>query len=151
MISNKIDQYQDIMRECYLEDEELLTKWHINAKYGKESCIKRSIDEMENRNNLKFFTISNENEIVGFYGTEMDCFLSTFFVKPKYRKKEYMKEIWEIMTNSFQSTFHSALYSKNTKAIDFLKKNGGNIYSTIIHNENEPFVIIVFNKEQSWQ
>lgn len=148
MVSNKINNYQDIIRECFLEDEELTSIWHINAGLGSESCINRTIDEINQAgDNLKFFVIKNDKDILGFYGTELDCYLTTFFVKPRYRKKEYMKDIWEIMIKDLPKTFHSSLHVKNTKAIDFFKKNGGSVYSTIIHN-NEPVLMFIFNKEK---
>ena len=146
MTSNLETNYQDIIRVCFSQDEELLTIWHINAGKGKESCVNRTIDEVSKFINFKFFTIKNENDIVGFYGTEQDCFLSTFFVSPKYRKKEFMGKIWSLMTKDFNQVYHSSVYSKNTKAISFFEKNGGKIIANSTHL-GEPFVVFEFIQE----
>lgn len=127
MFNLELSKDYNIIKECFAKDEDLINKWHIESGKGLDSCANRTINDIKDFIGFKFFIVKDEQELVGFFGIEKSIFLSTFFVSPKYRKKEYMKEYWELVKINLKPTFYSSIYSKNIPAKDFFIKNNGKL------------------------
>lgn len=138
--------YKEILTECFSTDSDLLKKWHIEAPSDLETCVNRTNNDLLSINNMNFVLLKdNKDSLIGFYGTEMGCYLTTFFIKPEYRNKEVIKKFWKQVEKDMTKEYYSGLYAKNTRAIEFLKKNGGRIYSQGMI-DNNPTVVFIFNK-----
>lgn len=128
MIIKETKDYYNIIKECYSNDQELLDKWHIVSGTNLDNCVNDTMTRIKSyKNNCKFFNIYKEDKLIGFFGTIWNNYLLTFFVMPEYRKKEYMKDIWNLFTKDLQKPFYSSLYDKNERAINFFLKNNGKI------------------------
>lgn len=65
--------------------------------------------------------------------------LVSFGINKGYRIKEILIDYWECIKAELGETFQCLLYSYNTRAIDFLKRNGMNILfenTTLLRFEN---------------
>jgi hypothetical protein len=75
--------------------------------------------------------------MVGFFGTEEYIYVNTIFVNPSYRKSEYMKAFYKCLTSIVGDNYITALYKKNTRAIQFYIKNNGKVITDL-----EDYVVI---------
>jgi len=128
----EVKNYKNIIQECFKTDQELLDKWHIESGKGLEKCVERTYkDLMSLEENLKFFSIIYENELIGFFGSEKfydTKALTSFFIIPKARNKYILNQFWNNINNHFDNDrFLCGIYSKNTRALNFLFKNQGKI------------------------
>lgn len=80
----------------------------------------------------------------GYFGVDKDSdilpWLNGFFIIPTMRNKETVTKFWKDVENELGNCFMSGVYTKNTKAINFLKKHGK------IMKETEDKTIFYFNK-----
>lgn len=131
------EEYLHTIRECFGTDKELLDRWHVCAPAALEVCIRKTFNDLHNSESLKFFEIhcTNEdiNELVGFFGTEYVfdknigeylSFLTSFFIKPKYRNRDTMDYFWTIVEKEVGNDFFTCIYSHNERAKNFIEKKG---------------------------
>lgn len=123
----KIQQdYKDILSECFSSDKDLLDKWHIESGTSLENCVNRTYNDLKQLN-IEFYPLYEDSKLIGYFCKEEVynlSFLTGFFIKPEYRKKEYIKEFWNIVNNKFNNKqFYAGIYEKNIPAINFLKRN----------------------------
>lgn len=116
----------DVIYNCYQEDKELTEKYHILAGKSCEELAKHNADDLLVYGG-NFYTIKNDNEVIGFFGhTQVQFleYLSIFFVKPNFRKKEYISQIWKLINDNFNNKpFITFTYKKNIPANHFFQKN----------------------------
>lgn len=75
---------------------------------------------------------------VGYFIYTEDLLVS-FGINKGYRLKEILIDFWEEIKKELGETFQCLLYSYNTRAIDFLRRNGMNILfenTTLLRFEN---------------
>lgn len=127
-------------------DKDLSDKYHVSSGSNVQACIERTKFDLSfvDKSN-KFYVLYNGDEEIGFFGKEFDNYLNTLFIVPAYRNKEIMPAIWNTIKSSFTKPFYTALYSKNNRAIEFYKKNGGSVEKTFSFC-NEPAVMIRFEE-----
>ncbi len=136
-----IDEIEKVVKYYFSKDDELFSKWHVKAGEGEDECMKDTRSVLENDTyQLRFFEIRLNKEPFGFFATETYQtlnFLTTFFVMPKYRTSEYMEGYWQLIRERFSyKPFESAIYEKNTPAVNHLKRNGGRVVSRMKHKNN---------------
>ena len=145
MYLKEVLDYKNIILECFKTDPELIEKWHIESNNNLEICVDRTFNDMKQAN-VKFYKLEINNEIIGYFGHEI-CgstdYLTGFFIKPKYRNSEYIKQFWNNVYNIFNNKpFYCGIYRKNKKAYDFLIKNKG-----IIVLSTEEVIVMKFKEE----
>jgi len=114
-----------LLTDSWASDPELCEKWHIAAPATLEDCVDRTLQDLENTDNtFKVFKVLDGDNVAGFFGQEIGNYLNLFFIHPKYRNKEKVSEIWSLVSGQFPSPFFTAVYSKNSRAINFYSKNG---------------------------
>lgn len=118
-------EYVELLNKYFPTDEELYTKWHIASENGLDGCIHKTLEDFKNvDSSFKLFEVEN----MGFFGIEYGNYLTTIFVHPEYRKKEYIKEFWNLIeVVMINKPFYAGLYKKNTRCHDFYLKNGGKV------------------------
>lgn len=125
MIIKKITDYYSVIEQCYSEDPDLLSKYHILAPNNPENCAKDSFDVLQ-KDEVEFFGAFEENNLIGYFAkliTPDYKILSTIFVRPKYRKSKFMSEFWENINKIFEHRmFISGIYQKNTRCAKFFRK-----------------------------
>lgn len=121
----EIQPSKDFLKECFNTDKDLVEKWHIEAPSNSEVCASRTFDDLKNTISFKFYKIESNNDVVGFFGTEGDFAITSFFVKPEYRDKSSL--IWDKMREKVKPPFMCGIYKKNLRAAKFLEKMNGKI------------------------
>lgn len=126
-------KYARVLRGLFYEDDDLLSKYHIDSGSGIKKCVDRTVSDMAGFKNYKFYVIKDGEEIVSFFGKEeidQAVFMTGFYVKIKYRNKEFISYFWEQVQKTMGSNnIFSTIYKKNTRAADFLSKKGSVVYS----------------------
>lgn len=141
----KWEEVEEIIKDCFSGDEDLLNKYHIKAGHGLDECVSDTINVLKNYTSFDFeFYKMEEEEPVGFIGIEPSLkYLTTFCVKKEYRGKvDLWKHILELMGDEFKC----ALYGKNTRAINFLLRNGCRVVKEGLY-DNETIIILNYKKE----
>jgi len=118
------------IRECFASDSALLSTWHIEAPTSLEQAVSRTINDVETTFDLSsfnFYEVYEGPELAGYFGTEFGKYVNLIFVKPEFRNSGFMKEFWTAVEDSVESPFYTAVYSKNTPAIEFYRKHGEKI------------------------
>lgn len=134
--------YKTVIAEMFPTDKDLIEKYHINADKNATHCVIRTINDLEMADkSFKFFIIKDNESTAAFFGTEFGNYLNTFFIHPSYRKKEVIGKIWNKVSGHFSASFFTALYGKNTRAINFYLKNGGTKVGDFCMNGNSAVLI----------
>lgn len=147
MKSMIVTDYKGIIATCFAQDHDLISTWHLNSGESLDNCVNQTYYDML-KVKVEFNVIHDGSDLVGYFVKEM-CqgaeFLSGFFVMPKYRKKETIGEFWAMIKSEFNTPFFCGLYKKNKPAIEFIKRNGGEIAASV-DDQAEPGLI--FRMEQ---
>ena len=142
---NSFNVIHNIIVDCWMYDNPIIDKWHIKAGSGFRECVRDSMDTLINDTNETFefevFIDKTNNAIIGFFASELieyydykDIYhLTTFFVKPEYRNREFMTAYCNDMSNNIaertkdgvSSFWLSTIWAKNTRVIEWFKKLQG--------------------------
>lgn len=130
----KVQNFEKYIREFFPLDKHLMDYYHIEAGKGVELCVNRTVKDLKDcKDGLNFFLVTLDNKEIGFFGTEkLDNLniLTTIFIKPEYRKKEFVSEFWNKINQYFEyKSFLVGVYDHNTPAILFYRKNNGKLKS----------------------
>lgn len=142
MIVEETNKIFKVVKECFKTDLELCEKWHIISPNKAYKCAWRTVIDLENTNNLHFYVMKEGDEIAGFFGTESvqgENYLTSYFVKPKYRNKEMITIFWKFVKEKIGDYFLTMIYAKNLRAKKFLEKSGF-MFLDSLHEENEILV-----------
>lgn len=139
----EVDNYLPVIQDCFKTDQELIDKWHVEAPATLDKCVRRTFADLHNCESLKMFelrsTSDDTDELAGFFGTEYVydkkieehlSFLTSFFVKPKYRTRDFMDFFWTCVELETKENFFTAIYSGNIRAQKFLEKKGMKLIET---------------------
>ncbi len=136
LIKRRKYNFEQTIRKCY-ESDITMDKYSRNL----EDIIK----DLQALESFSFYEVYENNNLVGYFGKETVSFvcLTTFFILPEYRK--HKKKIWKFIKNNLPRTFFSGLFEMNTRAIEFFKKNGGQVIAEGMW-ENKPSIIFKFER-----
>lgn len=119
--SKELDSY---IRRAYESDANLISQWHVIAGSTREQCIEKTIRDLEACQTLQFFVVSEGDEFVGYFGTELDgMYMPTIFILPKFRNRK--DEFWALINKKVTKHFLAGIYSKNIPCMRFYSKMGG--------------------------
>jgi len=117
--------YKNILTSCFGSDQDLLDNFHVEAPADIETCVKRTLTDMEGWNTFKFYALNSGGQLAGFFGKEEINgvkYLTSFFLKPEFRTEEYKKEFWRCVKENIGDDFCTGIYKKNVRADKFLSK-----------------------------
>lgn len=142
MIVTETTDYENVIRECYKSDSDLINIYHIKAGEGLESCVSDTVNELKNNTDksFKFYSIQSQPDVFfGFFGIEHFDevnYLTSFFLVPQFRIKDSKKLFWEIITSCFENTlFKTAINIKNIRGLNFCYEQGGRIENLVLDRE----------------
>lgn len=95
--------------------------------------IYKKIEEYNKLGHCKFYDLVVDNELVG-YGFNCMNLLVSFGVNKKYRTPEKLTKVFDIIKNSFDGDFESYMWTRNSRAINWLKKCGMKEIESKINN-----------------
>lgn len=114
---------KELMIELFSTDQELLSTYHIEAPNTAEVCAERTWKDLQD-SDVELHLIEKNGKVIGYYGIErspMQC-LTGFFLTPENRNAAMIELFWGKVNQHFDSDYFVGLYSKNTRAIDFMNK-----------------------------
>lgn len=95
--------------------------------------ICNKIEEYEKVGDCVFEEILIDNKSAGYLFCWKNLLVS-FCVNKKFRTAENLKQVFETIRNKFESDFICFMWKRNTRAINWLKKNG--MYETETNIDN---------------
>lgn len=144
MYLKKHDNIKSLLDKYWPLDKGLL-KYHISNSGSIEDRIARTLKDFEVASpDIEIYEFPDN---IGFFAKESDDYLTTIFVNPEFRNKKYMGFIWNTIKSKMNDTFYTALYSKNTKAINFFLRNGGKVIEKGFTPENNEYQLIEITGE----
>lgn len=125
---------EEMLRDMFSEDKALIETYHIDAGKGIESCVKRTFDDMKKFSEYSVHAIENGEGRIAYFGREIVgglLFMTGFHIKTKYRTKEFISYFWEMVKRYVgPENVFTSVYKKNSRAVDFLLKNGEIVFET---------------------
>lgn len=141
------DNIYDSVKQCYEEDLELASKYHILSGNNIEECVLDTVSVL-NEPGHKFYRVYDNNEFIGYFGSNKKVipYLTTFFIRLKHRNKDTLVNFWNMIENYFNNDiFATGIFDKNTRAKRYLERNGGIIIRVIPQYRNDKGLIYAFN------
>jgi hypothetical protein len=137
------DNWFETIKECYVGDDDLINKYHILAPTTIELATANTVQVLVNAgmtNKYTLYSVFWKGELMGYYGIEIAVvaqgkvpMLTGFCIKKQFRSKEMKKKFFDIVREHFvEKRILTAIYDKNTRALSFISKNGGEV----IHKAN---------------
>lgn len=129
LIAQRTEKFEDVIRELYPTDPELLEKYHVLAPTDIESAVKDTVDAFKTEqrsSNFEMWEIREDEKLVAYFGIShllKISLMTGYFVLPEYRNKEFFPKFFSIVKSKMPRTWFTAPYKKNTRAVKFLKKN----------------------------
>jgi len=136
MITRRLELTQSIIENGFKLDKDLIGIYHIESGTDYKTCATRTYNDLKNTTlpSFKFYGVFEDDDLVGFFGTEdIDHgvhYVNTIFVKPEYRNRAAMKGFYKCLTDIVGNNYVTALYKKNSRAIDFYLNNNGKIMTS---------------------
>jgi hypothetical protein len=108
------------LKQLFEMDNDLITKYHIVAGEGLDSCVDNTWNIIKDLNKIK--------KDYGYYSVDYNDILPAmvgFFIKPEMRNKETVARFWnDVETTMANMPFITSVYNKNEPAVRFLTKKG---------------------------
>lgn len=119
---------------AFLGDSDLIEHYHAANDNMQDSILHtiERIDVTSMAYQLSFYKVTVDKVNAGFFVTG-DNFLYSFGLNMKFRKKEILMKWWEMVCGELKPNFICMMNKKNTRGINFLKKQG----MIVISNGNE--------------
>jgi hypothetical protein len=113
------------VREAFCEDEALINKYHV-VNGSLDDCVDdtvRRIYEIYEKEPLKFMGVYENMQPIGFSVIGKN-FLLSFGINIHYRTKENVLDWWTKICQMLNNEFATWIFKKNTRTVEFLKRNG---------------------------
>jgi hypothetical protein len=122
-------------------DIDLINKYHL-VNGDLKTCVQdteRRIQEVSENDPLEFFALYCEENLIGFTVIG-DSFLLSFGINIRYRFKAIVLYWWNLVCKMLDYEFATWIFKKNTRTMDFLKRNG----MKIIEDNNDEYYNLVY-------
>lgn len=118
-------ELRPLVELSFKDDEDLVCKYHI-CEQGFEECVEHTlgrINTFKGEEKPSYFKVVFNKIAIGFLVISYKR-LYSFGVSIKYRTKLVLTQWWEAVKKKVGREFICSLYSKNTRAIQFLLRQG---------------------------
>ncbi len=127
----KISKHQvdSIIKLCYDSDTDLLEKY-FPVKNTNDELIQEAvsmIDTASKEYKMSYYKVLFNNEPIGYFVCAKQL-LYSFSIILKFRKKDILIDWWKSVKEVLGKVFIVVLYDDNTRAIEFLEKQGMEVY-----------------------
>lgn len=122
-----------LIYKSYEDDFDLFEKYHVQKGDAETLAIKtmEMIEQASAQFPIICYKVMLNKEPIGYFVISREMgLLYSFAINKKYRTKEVLVNWWKYVRMVLGKTFTSVLYSNNTRAISFLKKNGMEVNRT---------------------
>lgn len=121
------DELEAAIRVAFEGDEAIYEYYDPNVPVASlEEIVRdvsRKIKAVQATDFLQNWGIFEGEKLIG-YSVTGENFLFSFGVNIRYRKREILQEWWKQIKELMKQDFAVLLYSRNSRAIQFLLKNG---------------------------
>lgn len=136
MIFEKIESKDKLYRGVAISfwgDDALINQYHKVETKRYQDCVEDTYNTILDSTEalpLEWYLVRHDNnEIIGYcIASKAYNFLYSFGINKNYRNSEVLSTWFNKVAELLQDHFASALWAKNTRAIDFLVKNGMKIF-----------------------
>jgi hypothetical protein len=114
-----------LIYKAFKDDWDLIHNYHL-VNGSLEDCINSTMTEIgrvDAKEALQYYAVRWNNDPIGFTVVG-DRFLLSFGLSIFYRTKEIIGQWWELVCSCLKDGFVTWIFKKNTRAINFLVKNG---------------------------
>jgi len=135
-------EVEPLIRLAYENDADILATQHVKPFDNIVDAVaesKAQIEMMAAEKNLNYYKVLWGKSAVGYFVT-FDRFLFSFGINKEYRKKEALTGWWSWVVKSLPQNFMCLLHPHQTKAINFLRKNG--MIVAEVDKENDAVLLI---------
>jgi hypothetical protein len=122
-----IDNYKDIINELYSSDVDFVEKYNLGEGLTIDDQVSKSIETLSNTPDLSVFSITKDGELIAYFGKQIFHeyqFLTGFFIKKEFRNRSFVEYFFSVLKSYFKDSFYCILHYKNSRAINFILKNG---------------------------
>lgn len=128
---------------AFSEDADLVDKYHC-VEGTFEMCVTDTYLKIKQASSLypmEWYNIHEGNEVIGYVvACKTYSFLYSFGINIGYRTHENMEKYFDKMSSLFDGGFTCGLWAKNSRAIEYLMKNGMKI-----NNQEQDIVQLIYN------
>lgn len=132
IIQVTVENYNSLITECFSSDPNYL-KFHYEGAKGLDACIEITVNELKAAPSECLFKVVDGDKTVAMFGVENGNMLNPFFIKPEFRKKEFVGPILELVRSKLTKNYMMGLYDVNEPIKNFMLKNGGSISITGVY------------------
>lgn len=124
-----IDKYalHSCIYMAFLDDHELINKYHI-VNGSLEECVGDTYNKIlveSKSTELKWYSVNDDsNTTIGFLVVSLSYGVLFSFGLNINHRKEHAKEFFDKIKDLFSNGFGCGLWTKNTRTIKYLIKNG---------------------------
>lgn len=120
----------DLIKHSYEGDKDLFEKYHVIKGDAETLAIETMdmIDKAAGTFDLSYYKVIFNKEPIGYFVTANNI-LYSFAINKKYRTKEILINWWKHIKMVLGKAFTVTLYENNERAINFLIKNGMEVFS----------------------
>lgn len=121
------DKLEEVIRIAFEGDEAIYEYYDPNVSVvSLEEIVRdvsRKIKAVQGTDFLQNWGIFEEEKLIG-YSVMGENFLFSFGINIRYRKGDILQEWWKQIKELMKQDFAVLLYSRNSRAIQYLLKNG---------------------------
>jgi hypothetical protein len=140
------DSLRPAIKAAFEGDIDLIDKYHV-VNGDLQICVEdteRRIQEVSENDPLEFFALYYGKVLIGFTVIG-DSFLLSFGINIRYRVKYVVLGWWNWVSKLLDYEFATWIFKKNTRTIEFLKRNGMKI---VQDNNDEYYNLVYINKTE---
>jgi len=123
----------EAIQSAFSGDEDLINCFHIVSTGELRDCVEDTyyrIVQASEEYLLDWFEIRKNGKVIGFTILSRPySFLYSFGLNKEYRKREISEYWWQFVRGVLGNKFSCVLWAKNSRAINFLVKNGMKIFA----------------------
>jgi formylmethanofuran dehydrogenase subunit B len=140
----KEEDYEQIVRDTF-EDDYKLFEWYHYITGDKDKALNDTIQKIVNfkteapNSEYKFFAVKQEDIVIGYFSIANNKILHSFGLHINSRTKQNLNDFVRLIKE--QNIELCMLYSKNTRAINFLIKNGF-VFQNEVEFESDKITIL---------
>lgn len=141
LVQIPVSQIKEAVWIAYEDDIELMDKYHI-LPASHEDCVLMTVGLIEDASNekpMENYNVLWNNVLIG-YTCKYEDVLYSYGLNIAYRRKSILHDWWGAVEKMMGDNFKTYLYSNNSRAKDFLERNG----LTTINEENNILELIKF-------
>lgn len=131
------------IHEAFKGDWQLINTYHL-VNGSLIDCVKSTFTEIDKFSSgpdkVEYYGIYLDGKTIGFTVVG-ENFLLSFGINIQYRTKEIVMQWWNMVCMMLNKAFVTWLFKKNTRAIDFCKRNGMEViedfpeYVTLLYDD----------------